>query len=163
MRKIALFMSLGLLLALGCGPTAEKPKDKGSPKVVKSDHDDHDHGEGPHKGTIGHLGKYHIEFCVDHGKQEARIYILGDDEKTNLPLAFKDGQMQLTFKGLKETEPTQITLKAEKQKEDPEGKASCYVGTHEKLKVEQEFQGTVTANLDGKNLSGDFKEQPAKK
>ena len=53
-----------------------------------------------------------------------------------------------------------VTLKAEPQKGDPEGKASCFVGTHEKLGVEQEFEGTLTGEADGTPYTGDFKEEP---
>ncbi|HRA89307.1 MAG TPA: hypothetical protein PK992_14580, partial [Planctomycetaceae bacterium] len=42
----------------------------------------HGHGAGPHDGTLADWGggKYHVEFTVDHDKQEATVYVLGSDE-----------------------------------------------------------------------------------
>jgi hypothetical protein len=116
------------------------------------------HGAGPHGGTVADWGggKYHIEFTVDHAKQEAVVYILGSDEKTPVPVKAKEGQLLLSIK-----EPAfQVTLKAEPQKGDPEGKASRFTGKHEKLGKEQEFAGTISGEVNGTPYAGDFKEEP---
>jgi hypothetical protein len=44
------------------------------------------------------------------------------------------------------------------QETDPAGKSSRYIGTHEKLGVVQEYEGTMTGVVDGAPYSGDFKE-----
>jgi hypothetical protein len=115
----------------------------------------HGHGVGPHDGTVADWGggKYHVEFTVDHSKQQATVYILGSDEKTLLPidaasieLSIKDPEMQ-------------VTLKASPQENDPQGKSSRFVGNHEKLGVVQEYAGTMTGVVDGTPYSGDFKEE----
>src|SRR5262245_58188754 len=65
----------------------DKPaKDKGKDKK------DHAHGAGPHGAAVGDWGggKMHFEFTVSHPKKEARIYILGSDEKTATPIKAKD-------------------------------------------------------------------------
>ncbi len=128
-------------------------------------HDHPAHGAGPHGGAVGDWGggKYHFEFTVSHPKKEARVYILGGDEKTPAPIKAKDGQLSLSVKGVKTKEAFQLLLKAEPQKGDPEGKASCFVGTHDKLGVEQEFEGTLSGVADGTPYTGTFKEEPEKK
>ena len=88
------------------------------------------------------------------------MYILGSDEKTPAPIKAKDGTLSLSVKGVKTKDAFEVTLKAEPLKGDPEGKASCFVGTHEKLGVEQEFEGTLTGEADGTPYTGDFKEEP---
>src|SRR5262245_31687758 len=91
---------LGVLAALalagGCGdggktpPTGGPTGGKAPPKAAKADHPAH--GAGPHGGTVADWGggKYHVEFNVDHKKQEARVYILGSDEKTPAPVKAKE-------------------------------------------------------------------------
>src|SRR4051812_42995918 len=75
------------LLVSGCAshPGSNTKPDKAGTAVAG---DDHDHGPGPHGGTIIELGggKYHAEFTVDHKKQEAAVYILGGNAKSPLPL-----------------------------------------------------------------------------
>ena len=53
----------------------------------------------------------------------------------------------------------QVTLKAAPQDSDPAGKASRFVGKHEKLGVVQEYAGTMTGVIDGTPYSGDFAEE----
>lgn len=154
-----------LSLTLGCGgPSATNSKsDTKSAKAVKDGKSaGHTHGMGPHGGAVGDWGggKYHIEFTVSHPKKEARVFILGSDEKTPAPIMAKDGQLSLRIKSVKTKEAFDVVLKAEPQKGDPEGKASCFVGTHEKLGIEQEFEGTVSGEADGTPYTGDFKEEP---
>ena len=116
----------------------------------------HGHGAGPHDGTLADWGggKYHVEFTVDHDKQEGTVYILGDDEKSPSPI--KAEEIQLSIK-----DPAmQVTLKAMPQDGDPEGTASRFVGNHESLGVVQEYEGTITGVIDGTPYSGNFKEEP---
>gem|GEM_PF-3650524 len=53
-----------------------------------ADEEGHTYGEGPLAGVVADWGggKFHVEFTVDHAKQEAVVYILGDDEKTASPI-----------------------------------------------------------------------------
>jgi hypothetical protein len=124
-----------------------------------SDDDGHahgGHGAGPHDGTLADWGggKYHVEFTVDHDKQEATVYILGDDEKTPAPIMADEIQLSISDPVM------QVTLKAAPQEGDPEGSASRFIGNHESLGVVQEYAGTITGVVDGTPYSGDFKEQP---
>lgn len=124
---------------------------------VHKDHSEegHAHGPGPHDGTIADWGggKFHVEFTVDHDKQEATVYILGNDERTPVPI--DASEISLTIK-----EPSfTISLKASPKLSDPEGKASRFVGTHEGFAVVAEYEGSMSGVVDGTPYSGKFKEE----
>lgn len=118
-------------------------------------HDGHIHGAGPHGGTIVDWGggKYHVEFTVDHEQQQATVYILGRDEKTPTPIDTQSLELSI-----KDPEML-VTLQALPQENDADGKASRFIGTHEKLGVVQEYAGTLTGVVDGTPYSGDFQEE----
>src|SRR5262249_25550281 len=131
-------------------------------KDGKAGKGDHAHGKGPHGGAVADWGggKYHVEFKPNHDTHEATVWILGYDEKTPAPIKAKDGQLFGDIKGVKTEDSFQVTLKASPQEGDAEGKASRFVGKHEKLGVKQEFEGTISGEVDGKPYAGDFKEEP---
>ncbi len=156
---------LALTVALGCDgakPPAPKPNVTPAPtQATTPAKDDHGHkheghGAGPHEGTLADWGggKFHVEFCVDHDKQEATVYILGDDEKTATPI--KAAQILLSI-----TDPKfNIELAAAPMDGEAEGMASRFVGKHESLGKVQEFAGTISGEVDGTPYAGDFKEEP---
>ena len=53
----------------------------------------------------------------------------------------------------------QVELKPSPQEGDLAGKSSRYVGKHENFGKEQEFEGTLSGEVDGKPYAGDFKEE----
>jgi len=114
----------------------------------------HAHGVGPHDGIIADWGggKYHVEFTVDHAKQQATAYVLGSDENTPSPIDADSIELSITDPEM------QVVRQAEPQAGDPEGASSRFVGTHEKLGVVQEYAGTMTGVVDGTPYSGDFEE-----
>lgn len=150
-----------LALLTGCpSPDAGKDKGKGkaADKAVKGDKEkdkdkeEHAH-EGPHKGAIAEWGneEYHAEFTVDHKAKSVKVYILGPDVKKPAPI--KTDKVMLSIK-----KPAfQVELKADKQGGDPEGTASVFVGKDDRFGVEQEFEGTISAEVGGKQYAGDFK------
>ncbi len=150
---------LTLTLALGCGggdqPT---PKPAASSTPAKDDHGHKHaaHGEGPHEGAVADWGggKFHVEFTVDHDKQEATVYILGDDEKTATPI--KANNILLSINAPK----FQVELAAAPLEGEAEGTASRFVGKHENLGKVQEFAGIISGEVDGTPYVGDFKEEP---
>jgi hypothetical protein len=153
MTATRLLTAAAFLLA-GCSPKIDTvPQGDTRPKATEAEN--HEHGAGPHGGAIGEWGKYHIEFTVDHPTKEATVYILDAGAKRPKPIAAKE----VTLK-LKLTPPVTVQLAAKPQKDDPEGKSSRFAGTHAVLGVEQEFEGTVSADVDGKTVTGDFKEEP---
>lgn len=117
--------------------------------------DGHSHGVGPHDGTVADWGggKYHVEFTVDHNKQQAIVYVLGGDEKTPAPIDAKSIELSIKDPELS------ITLQASPQEGDPEAKSSRFIGTHEKLGLVRAYEGTMTGVVDGTPYSGDFKEE----
>lgn len=159
---------VSLLTFVGCKQEATKPAD--APPTASDDQDhahadgtEHEghpaheaHGAGPHDGTVADWGggKYHVEFTVDHDKQEGTVFILGPDEKTPMPIAAESIDLSIGDPKM------DVNLKASPQEGDPEGKASRFVGTHEKLGVVQEYAGTIAGVVDGTPYSGDFKEEP---
>ncbi len=161
-------MVLVVTVAVGCDGPAVSPPDAQSTESTAVDSHGHDHagagdhsvkghahGAGPHGGTIADWGggKFHVEFTVDHDMQQATVYILGGDETT--PIAIDAASIELSI-----LDPEmQVTLQASPQAGDSEGKASRYVGTHEKLGVVQAYAGTMTGVVDGTPYSGDFKEE----
>lgn len=114
----------------------------------------HGHGAGPHDGIIADWGggKFHVEFTVDHDKQEGTVYILGGDEKTPTPIKAEEIQLVITDPAM------DVALKAAPQEGDPEGSASRYIGNHEKLGLVQEYAGTIIGVIDDTPYSGDFAE-----
>ncbi len=143
-------------LAAGCG--YEEPATVTNlPKPPAHSHS-HSHGDedaGPHDGTVAEWGdKHHVEFTVDHDKQEATVFILGEDEKTAAPI--KAETIQLTI-----IDPAmEVTLKASPQPGDAEGSSSRFVGNHKSLGIVQEYAGAIKGEVDGATHSGNFKEEP---
>ena len=158
MTRYALYSSLLVTLVVGCGE-AEKPGPAKPPVATSTSAKDahvHDgHEPGPHKGTLADWGggKYHVEFTVDHDKQEATVYLLGDDEKSAVPI--KTSTILLSIKSPK----FQIELAAAPLDGEAEGTASRFVGKHENLGKEQEFAGSISGEVDGTPYVGDFKEE----
>ena len=152
----AKLLSLGLLViglsVAGCGQPADDKKPNTTPKKD----DDHDHGEGPHGGTVIELGKYHGEFCMDHGKKQATVYILNEELTKNEPITATKLLLSITAPKF------QVELVASPQEGDPAGKASRFVATHDNFGTEQEFAGTLSGEINGKPYAGDFKEEPHK-
>jgi hypothetical protein len=83
--------SLAVLVRCGSSPPPATSGTAAAPSQEAAHPDDHahsGHGAGPHDGTLADWGggKYHVGFTVDHDKQEATVYVLGDDEKTPSPI-----------------------------------------------------------------------------
>lgn len=149
-RLVSAALLLTAAISAGCAKVGESNKTRSDKKATPEA--DHDHGKSPHGGTIIEFGKYHAEFCVDHAKKAATVYILNGSLKKNVPVDAK--QLLLTIK----SPAFQTDLVAVPQEGDPQGKSSRFTAIHENLGKEQEFEGTVSGELDGKPYLGDFKE-----
>lgn len=141
--------------ATGCGPTATTPTKAGDPKGVTppkaDDHEDHDHGPGPHGGTIIEFGKHHAEFCVDHDKKQVTIYILSGNLKKAVPIPAE--KLLLSIK----SPQFQVDVKASPLEGEPKGQSSRFVATHDNFGKEQDFEGTLSGEIEGKPYLGDFR------
>jgi hypothetical protein len=139
--------------------TTDPTNDHGHEHVegVEQDHSvaGHGHGAGPHDGVIADWGggKYHVEFTVDHNKTQATVYVLGSDEKTPAPIDAESIELSIVDPEMS------VTLHAEPEESDPQGRASRFIGTHDNLGVVQEYEGTMTGVIDGTPYSGEFKEE----
>jgi len=163
----AIILCASFVITVGCDtPVAKKESTKSGSHVhadgsVHSDdhghdHEGHDHGVGPHDGTLADWGggKYHVEFTVDHDKQEATVYILGSDEKSSAAIDAKE--ITLTIK-----EPAMtVSLTASPLDSEVMGGASRFVGTHEGLGTVMEYEGSISGVVEETPYSGNFKEEP---
>ena len=154
MKSFLNLLTAGMFLAalVGCLPSPSATKNPGT--KAGGGHDDHDHGAGPHGGTIGEWGggKYHIEFTVDHDKKESAVFILKEDAKSAAPI--KAEKILLTIK-----EPAfQVELVAQPLDGETDGVSSRFVGKHDSLGKVQEFAGSITGEIEGTPYAGDFKE-----
>lgn len=149
--------AIGLSLAICACDTKDKPTggttdQPATVKKVPHDHE-HEHGEGPHGGTVIELGKWHGEFCMDHAKKQATVYILDGKVKNPVPIAAEKALLNIIKPQF------QVELKADPQSTDPMGKCSRFIAVHDNFAKEQEFEGTVSFMVDGKQYVGDFKEE----
>jgi hypothetical protein len=146
------FAGLAALWMAGCDYSTNAPPAEPTVVAEPAEHG-HDHGAGPHDGTIGEFGggRYHIEFVANHEKQEATVYVLGEDAKTPAPL--KTDKLVLSLGDV------QVDLAAQPLEGEADGMSSRFVGTHESLGKEQEFAGTVTGEVEGTPYMGEFKEE----
>lgn len=163
-KHIATATSLATMAALtfvsGCDnsapPATPAPAVTPQPADKADEHKHAAHGSGPHEGAVADWGggKYHVEFTVDHDKQEATVYVLGSDEKTPAPV--KADKLLLSI-----TDPKfQVDLIASPLDGEKDGLTSRFVGKHESLGKVQEFAGTISGEADGTPYAGDFKEEP---
>lgn len=159
-----LLMFCGLFGFTGCNQPAAPGPDAKDASVSSSDESGHVHDDGtehaghaagPHDGTVVDWGggKYHVEFTVDHDTQQATVYILGSDEKSSVPIDAPSIDLSISDPVM------QVTLAAAPLDGEPAGKASRFVGNHDKLGIVQEYAGTIAGVIEGTPYSGDFKEE----
>lgn len=160
-RIYSLMAMAGLcVFAAGCRDRDDQPvTDQGAAPAPVSDagQDEHSHGEGPHGGVIVDWGggAYHVEFTVDHEKQEATVYVLDSDAESPASI---DAEMLL----LSIRQPAfQVELMPVPLDGEAEGTSSRFVGQHEQLGLVQEFAGTISGDVNGTPYAGDFEEEPS--
>lgn len=168
----AKLIGLGLLTAvlgiLGCSDqpanTPTTTGDKGAASNAGKKEAHAPHGEGPNGGVIFDLGKYHVEFTVDHPAKECTVLFISGENKDAKPLPVAAKEFSLAIKETKVKEgadkgkvvpPMTIALKPADAKD---GKASKFVGTDTGIGNVADFEGTVIGEIDGKPSQGTFKE-----
>ncbi len=116
------------------------------------------HGAGPNGGVIFDLGKYHAEFTVDHNKQTVMLLVVGNDEKTPVPVAAEE--LTLTTKETKTADGTVVASMtiALTPQDEQDGKATTFAGTDPGIGNVADFDGTVLGLIDGKPSQGEFSE-----
>ena len=154
-----LWWALALASAMAIGCVSEPPKPKKNlatrppGKSTTSHHAAHE--PGPHGGVVFDLGKYHGEFVLKPGSDEATLFILDDDEKS--PTAIGAAQLDVTLK----QPPVTIEFKPQPLPGEPDGKSSRFVGKHETFAAKQPLEATVIGVIDGKPSEGRFEADAA--
>jgi hypothetical protein len=116
---------------------------------------------GPNKGPCAEWGEeeYHLEVVPDAKTGTVTVYVYGNDKElakgTRKPLP-KDTKITLTIKTEK---PTVMKLEAAPDKVDPEGKCSKFTAKHTVFTKEMKWAGSVSAKVNGKAYTGDFKQE----
>lgn len=156
---LAVLFSGVVLVHSGCGDeAADKPADNKQANATPADNEQgHSHGAGPHGGAVADWGggAYHVEFTVNHDTQEATVYILGSDAKTDTPI--NADKLLLSI-----NDPEfQVDLMPQPQDGDTDGMCSRFVGKHDSLGIVQEFAGTISGTVEGTPYAGDFHEESA--
>jgi hypothetical protein len=157
-------LTSGLVIAFlplfGCSRSNDaKPAPAGNGAATSSSEAAaHAHGAGPNGGVVFDFGSHHAEFTVDHPKRQCTILVLGDDEKT--PLSVAASSFLLNIQETKTAEgkvvaPMTITLQPVAV---TEGKTATFVGTDPGIGNVADFAGTVSGEIDGKPVMGEFKE-----
>jgi hypothetical protein len=116
------------------------------------------HGAGPNGGVVFDLGAQHAEFTVDHDKKELMILVLGDDGAT--PAAVAATEFIVTTNETKAEDGTvvpEMTVVATAVDAE-DGKASKFVGSDPGIGNVADFAGTVSGEIDGTPVMGEFDE-----
>lgn len=145
-----------LALAAGCGAPAPPASSGGKPKPPAHEHPT----VGPAGGAIVEWGddEYHLEFIADRAAGTAAVYVLDQTAKQVTAVSAKSLTLSLDA-----SPPVVVPLTPKPQDGDPTGRSSRFVGTHDALKKDGQFTGSVSGEVDGKKYTGDFKERPTGK
>jgi hypothetical protein len=150
---------LGLMLPVGCMPSAEETRTfSETDNVENTDPQDHAHAHGPHEGHIVELGgeDYHAEVTFDPATRKLEVYLLQSDVKTALPTEAESVSARLDIGGEKQ----EFKLSAAKLAEDPEGKASHFVLTEgalpDSVKDAEGLHGEIVVTIGGAQYRGNI-------
>ena len=120
------------------------------------DHDHHHEAHGPHGGHIIELGgeDYHAELTFDADSRKLTAFLLAADMKTPLPADADSVSVRLQVGDATE----EVTLAAQPQEGDGEGKASQFTMTEatlpESIKDAEDLQGEVVVSIGGTQYRG---------
>lgn len=155
----SLLLSPGLLLGCLCLLIAGCAGGEDYETVTSEDADraeahadhDHHHHEAPHGGHLIELGdhQYNAEILLEGEPKQLVVYVL--DAHAENPVAI--GSESITF-APEEGEP--ITLAAQPQEGDAEGKASKFVAADATLTDLEEVHGRVQVSIDGTDYAGEL-------
>ncbi len=163
MNRAFVVLTMFLLIFSGCDPVSETTENvtdggththaDGTTHANHSEESGHSH-DAPHGGAVADWGggKFHVEFTVDHEKQEATVYVLGSDCRTPAPI--DAAKLNLAI----EDPEFQADLIAKPLDSDGGRLCSRYVGTNENFGKAQTFSGKIFGSVAGQAFSGDFEE-----
>lgn len=153
---------------LGCssGKEDEEFKAQKTGKEVKPAEVDHhhDYGPGPHQGRMVDLGTDHkhvTELTYSKEPRKITVYVL-DHYDTNKPLPIAAESMTLEVHG-EDGEHQPITLSAEPQEGDGEGKSSRFTVQGEAIPAFiqdlKDIEGHLKVQLGEETLEADYEEE----
>lgn len=156
--KLTTVFTAGLLAAALAIAGCETKSDSTPTKSGDKKGNEHPHGTGPNGGVVFDLGKHHAEFTVNHDAKECTILFIREEDKKPEPTAVKD--LTVVTKPSKTKDGKEVPAMTIKMlpKDEKDGKASKYVGSDPVLTNVADFEGSVTALIEGKPAKGEFKE-----
>ncbi len=162
--KCVISLAVILLMAVVSSPGCSKSKDS-QPTAAETNRAArapeaaaHSHGTGPSGGIVFDLGSHHAEFNVDHDKQQCTIVILGDDEKTPMPIAATGFVLSINETKTADGKAVPAMTVDMQPVDATDGKAAKYVGTDPGIANVADFAGTVSGEIDNKPAMGEFDE-----
>lgn len=156
-------LALGLLFGFSaCSSKTEGEfKTQEKDKTVQPAELDHHHGTGPHGGHMTDLGKDHtmmVELTYTPDPRAITAYVV-DHNDSKKAVALEAKSMTLELEG----EASPLTLSAEPQEGDAEGKASKFVVMGDaipaSIKTQEDIHGHLKVDVGGKTLEAEFHEE----
>ena len=144
-------------LLVGCGGGEEEFQElENQPEQVEVE--EHHHEHGPHGGHIIDLGdhEYRAEVAMDEESRQVTVYLLEHD--TDDPLAVDAESITLNL--MVNEQPTQVTLQANPQEGDPEGRASRFQAPGDQIPEAvhdiEELEGELAVQIGEKSYTGEL-------
>ena len=165
-QSVQVVIALALSLAFaGCkGKTEEEFKTQEKGKTVSAPEvHHHDYGPGPHEGKMADLGDDHslvAEITFSKDPREIRVYILDhNNQEKAMPIAAASMTLELHAEG---GEEQPVTLSADPQDGDGEGKASQFVlkgeAIPEAIQDLDDIEGHLEAKVGDQTKKAEFGE-----
>jgi len=86
------------------------------------------------------------------------VYVYGNDADLKAGKAKPIDAKSLTLT-VKTTPPVTVKLEPKPAKDDPAGRSSVFVGTHDVFKKDAKWAGTISGKVGTKPYTGDFKQK----
>ena len=153
-KSLALPISLGLLLVIGCGDGQKTGPDSINPPTEEV----HNHpSEGPHHGSLIELGNeaYHGEFVHDEATGTVTIYLLDSTAKNAVPIEADSLLVNVSHDG----QAKQYSLAATADTGDLAGKYSRFTSSDKELAEQLDLEDTtaqLVIEINGKQYRGEI-------
>jgi hypothetical protein len=152
----AALVAVAAWLSAGCG-SGRDPGGTGAPSGPARGGEEGHPDKGPHGGVLAEWGveQYHTEVTVDRKEKRATVYLLDGTARKAAPIPAESITLTLT----NVQPPVQVTLRADPQPGDPQGQASRFSGTHDRLGADTGLRGEVSGTVAGTPYAGPFDQQ----
>jgi hypothetical protein len=124
-----------------------------APVQVEEHEHEHMH-RGPNGGVVAAWGEsYHVEFVVDHDRQQAVVHVLDGEAAGPAPIAVECLLLVL------QRPEHEVALAPEPRDGEPEGRASRFIGAMPEPTRGRKFAGSIRGDVGGVVCEGDFDQQ----